>query len=135
MVAAVCNVMAALVLSHAVLGCCWHHSHLCASCDKAIGRTEPSSDCCRHHNSSSDEGERSAPCRCYFQCPGVCVYLPTQKTGVNLAPDVNPCELLAVAAVTAQRHVDLTSLSERGREPAIFEPPLRLHLVHQVLLI
>jgi hypothetical protein len=74
------------------------------------------------------------PCKCPLECQGFCTYLPVEKSQIDSPYLIVPLEL-------ATLHLSACSLQlgqiswERARDPIVWEPPLRLHLLHQIMLI
>ena len=141
--------MAAALIVHAVLGCCWHHAHDCVRCDNPIahvpGLTAKTSDqvaCCKHHHGAgpeASEGQQEQPsqepCKCRFECRGVCAYLPPQKTQIDSPELVVAFDYAIVAPMRAGVPIAPALSWELAGNLANVEPPLRLHLLHQMLLI
>jgi hypothetical protein len=133
------NVTATLLALHTVLGCCWHHAHACA-CERDnvilahrvtnIGSLDR---CESHHADMHDDG--CAPCHGHHgrhECQGnTCVFLGSVKSRPANSP-IQPV-LLPLASVAPG---DLTSPQSPWFLPAIASlSPLRLHLLHRVLLL
>jgi hypothetical protein len=126
--------LTALVLFiHAASGCCWHHHHE----GEAHGGTPgtATAHCDHHRHGNEHHGQPHGPCKSGSKCQGVCTYLPVQRTQLNAPQLVVALDLVGDAAVAgcgAQR----TSTSwARVCCPSDLRPPLRLHLLHQVLVI
>jgi hypothetical protein len=159
------TILTALSLAtHAMAGCCWHHAHSCA-CDglSEVASAEAES-CCQHcsqaehkqhadsqvghsHNcdahpnvchSAVEHDESSAPpapCDCKIECHGTCTYLPPEKSPVDSAAD-GPAFAQPVVALLDNSSTDLLSANwEWLTDPVESAQPLRIHLLHQVLLI
>ncbi len=131
---------------HSTLGCCWHHDHTCADncCEhpSAIAQECP---CDGHrHDSHHDHGKNSdnpsknddqAPCK--HECAGdSCNFARTEPSldefkltlSEWFALDNDVC---LQVPVTVDPHLDFDAadwLLASG-------PPLRTHLLHQILLI
>jgi hypothetical protein len=127
--------MSAVLLLHAALGCCWHHAHKCDGCETAS--VESSADHCEHAGCHEQHGsgchQNPSPCKCRVECQGVCTFLPPGKVLIDLVPLVSSLDVTNVAF----RGGDLSSAryaAWSGCCPNL-EPPLRLHLLHQSLLI
>jgi hypothetical protein len=58
-----------------------------------------------------------------------------QKTHIDTKPVLASFDFIAIASALADSQVAAALAWERIGDPVRFEPPLRLHLVHQVLLI
>lgn len=128
------NLMAAVLFIHAVLGCCRHPSLACASCNDPTAQASRAASCCKQHRSENGQGEqRQAPCKCKVECRGVCTYLPPQKTQLDCQPALLPFDLLALNPASTAGPSALPWEVLRGS--LALEPPLRLHLLHQILLI
>jgi hypothetical protein len=128
------SLVAASLLIHAAIGCCWHHSHngLCAD-DR---QCQPTSDACAHHhgccNGQHDQPTQE-PCGGH-QCHGLCNYLPIQKSQVDDLKLQLPLDFAAILPATC----DMQGVAVHhavGCSKAACEPPVRLHLLHQILLI
>jgi hypothetical protein len=125
------SLTAALLFIHATFGCCWHHAHWCAQRSACIVAAEPEG-CCEHHRSSAP-GEQEKPCDCNVECEGTCTYLPPEKMQIEAPWVVASVDLVATAPALAEALVVSTSGSDSG-DIAHAAPPLRLHLLHQLLL-
>ena len=131
------SLFAAALLGHALLGCCWHHAYRCVRCETTAAEVSPAMACCRHH---ADEHQRTdqvpaGPCKCHFECCGPCTYLPTPKAPTEKHGSDSPIGIVPPSsALTA--HLDAASaVGQFAGSPGHAEPPLRLHLLHQILLI
>ena len=133
----VAHLTAALLALHTVLGCCWHHAHGgtadCAStqstvsvdsceCDHAHGDgTAPDSHQQGHHGQHVCQG-------------GTCVFVSSTK----VEPAKADCQLQAtsVACVPGSSPAVGDAADVQAFYPLdVLLPPLRLHLICQVLLI
>lgn len=65
----------------------------------------------------------------------MCTYLPSEKTVLNSSELVVPADMVAVPAAFSDVQLTAASLSGVSRGPTSVRPPLRLHLLHQILLI
>jgi hypothetical protein len=136
--AIVSNMTAAMLLIHAMAGCCRHHGCHVASCDVAVEKVCRTDDCCHRKHSPCDQPtERPLrPENCTFDCHGVCTYVPPQKTLVE-----KPHSTIALDFLPADPALADSSLVIAGslRESTDGCPapglPLHLHLMHQVLLV
>jgi hypothetical protein len=119
---------AIVVLLHALLGCCAHHAHACVE----AGKTRVEHACHTHdHGAPEPAGDHGGH---NHNCDGnACVYVRAEKAHVSAELASSP---LHFAGLTEQRPtpagteswVHVVGLHE-------FSSPLRLHLLHQVLLI
>jgi hypothetical protein len=128
MQAFVASLTAGLLLIHAVFGCCWHHAH---ECEHAIEAVPPATCCLHDHDQGSQHNDE--PCDSKHDCEGSCIYVVPQKIKIE-APQWLVIDLLtALPALTDHRFHSASSF-ENFSSPRPFEPPLRPHLLHQVLL-
>lgn len=140
------HITAGLLLVHALLGCCWHHAHGCSRCRPAAASASPacSHAGCKHHNErdqarhsdrpNHDDKVPKAPCKCPTECQGVCTFLPPQKVQVARSHAPLPFDFIAAATVAPDSQL------QAGTRQTLCgllkpEPPLRLHLLQQILLI
>lgn len=128
------SLVAASLLIHAAIGCCWHHAHDAECGNEACAEQTASTDGGQHDDcdSSSGHGDHHAPCKGH--CEGTCHYLSVQKTQVEVIAPHLPLDFAAVIPATCDVHVAALVHAERSYE-SVAEPPLRLHLLHQILLI
>jgi len=132
------KLMAALLAVHGMLGCCWHHDHCraeapCAARESAEslngGADEHSSPAGESsHNNDSDRHERRL-------CRGsACVFIGSRKA--VLAELVHPLGKMPFAIASLGNPLECNLPGGYSYfPPDAFMPPLRLHLVHQLLLI
>jgi hypothetical protein len=129
------GLVALALLVHAVCGCCLHHAHANSPCDHGIALEIAGSECCEHTGAPAEGNLPQSPCDGERGCHGVCNYLPTPKTQFDRSHELAAIDF----ATTLPQYVDaqLFALCSVGAvcEPHSFEPPLRLHLWHQHLLI
>jgi hypothetical protein len=129
------TLMSTCLLAHALLGCCWHHEHACithgtAAHDAAAHESVAHADgSCDHHNCP---GDQRAPCDCRLECGAVCVFVQLQKTIVDGSPTAS--DVVAIDPALRDNRSE-TRLSWELATSAGHSPPLRLHLLHQILLI
>ncbi len=134
------SLVAVSLLIHAAFGCCWHHLHD-RTCDHhsdsgpafaaeaAHGQVDGLSECDSHNGKSPHSPDKG-----HSNCQGTCHYLPAQKTQLNSFSAFALCDL-AVAATTI---IDVPTLTTSNFTLALAEPaqpPVRLHLFQQLLLI
>jgi hypothetical protein len=127
MQAFVATLTAALLFIHTVFGCCWHHAQ-CSTV--AVSQSEH---CCHHHKQSGDSNHQEKPCKCNIECEGSCAYVVPQKVKIE-APQWTSIEILAVLPSLAERPIEAACSSEDVSSLRAWVPPLRTHLLHQVLL-
>ncbi len=114
-----------IVLLHVAGGCCWHHDHAPCLCqcedERATGTNECDESACGEfhqcHDGCDDE-----------ECDFVrCRLRSVVKTGGVLPPLAVVTMPVCVAPSTVRAPFDAPHLNS--------SPPLRLHLLHQILLI
>ncbi len=125
-------ITAAAVWLHVVVGCCAHHSH------DAHGET------CHHHAVESVEGSHAdhdcdadhpsdeAPCPTERCSESHCVFLAVGKTGFSRLTTLALLPISTSERVGAFVASPAVALVASG---GLIEPPVRLHLFHQVLVI
>lgn len=129
------STVAVSLLIHAVMGCCWHQAREAASGDESPVALAADIGCCRHHHAHAPQGQPShSPCNGKSNCHGLCTYLPPQKTQIDRLQSHVPIDFAAIAPAMIDSQVAALRVMERTRELAP-EPPLRLHLLNQILLI
>jgi len=148
-------VIVALAL-HAVLGCCRHHAHDSDVAGVLVeGESTASMHDCRHgsherelvdhddehehepvgrhsteHHSTGHEPDDHAPGSCGDTCQFVAVNRVQFNEVLDAAvPDLLPAEASADAAIVC------VALRVSREQAAVDPPPLRLHLLYQLLLI
>jgi hypothetical protein len=144
-------ILALHLLAHAVLGCCWHHDHGAPLAGKAESASQPTviakSHGCRHdhyvgphhghaHDQQvplSDDSQQPGPVE---PCDGgKCHWLGKDTTEIDSSLDWSGVvSVIDVAMVSAPW---LLERSLRGGQAAFSaeSPPVRTHLLYQVLVI
>jgi hypothetical protein len=131
------NVTAALLALHTVLGCCWHHAHSLAeescmtqSVERPEGHGGHSDHDCDSTTPVNHDGHQSP-----HECQGsTCVFVRPTHDGSQGSSDLLmdvPLSLSPIAFASTNVRVAEKSFFA----PDALLPPLRLHLVDQVLLI
>jgi len=127
-----CLTAAALGL-HALLGCCWHHSHGCGHEHGLLVTLGWEPEPAEHHDHDccdSSGTHDKAPLR--HDChAGKCVFLAAKSTGS--ARPVLPCLLFALPPQSPPLGAVARALATHLDAPPM--PAVPLHLAHQVLLI
>jgi len=129
MQAFVARLTAALLFIHTVCGCCWHHAH--ASEHRAAAAQTAT--CCHHHQHEGGDGEHQKPGKCKSECQGKCSYVVPPKVQIE-APQFLAIDLNAVLPSLADDSLAAASSGPAFAFPLDLAPPLRTHLLHQVLL-
>jgi len=125
------SLTAVVLFIHTVFGCCWHHAH-CFEHGSTVAVNQPLK-CCRHHQHSSDSKQQEEPCKGNVECKGTCIYVVPQKVKVE-APQWVAVDLLAVLPLLADQAIGTAGSCEAGWSSPDLVPPVRTHLLHQVLL-
>lgn len=134
------SLVAVSLLIHAAFGCCWHHLHekgcdghsdfgQASAAEAEHGHGDGLAGCESHNCNSPHSPEKSHP-----NCQGTCHYLPAQKTQLDSFSALAAFELAVVDAVA----IDAPSQVMMSAAPALIapaQPPVRLHLFQQLLLI
>ncbi len=127
--------MAALLLIQAVSGSCWQPTRACIGLETARGVASTHS-CCE--TGCEDEGEGNStegPCGCDLECSGICTYLGSEKIDFDSAQLIVAFAHALVQSALADSQSVPTNWTQILCGTSEIEPPLRLHLLHQTLLI
>ena len=127
---------ASVLFAHAVLGCCAHHAHACGESHGAIelvDGNQPGPDACGDHSAGGSE-PTSHKHQGQDECQGsTCDFgRPANER------EVESCHLSCQAAAVLPSEIPpvLTGVHlEHGVCATGVLPPVRLYLVHQILLI
>jgi hypothetical protein len=119
---------AALLAVHTVFGCCWHHGHDCTeTCDAAPSVASADG---HAHGSDADHAEHHGRHECKG---GVCVFIGSAKaasaSATSRLASVPPAPLFCDVSVLSRATGAIISLADD------LQPPLRRHLLCQVMLI
>jgi hypothetical protein len=128
------SLVSASLLIHALLGCCWHHAHAGLLLGSGQTVAVESSGCCNHGPAPSED-RTPGPCNDNSRCEGICTYLPAPKSQVGMPQFLAPSDLASILPIASDAPLSTTLAVERFGDSCRFEPPLRLHLLHQHLLI
>jgi hypothetical protein len=132
--AAFFSVIAASLLVHATFGSCLHHGCDAAICIDSKVAME-SADDCDHDCCHGDSGHRQhAPGKGHSHCRGTCNYLPAKNTQISKCLLSVPVDFAVGTSAEACSQVTNLRLAASTGE-LVLEPPLRLHLLNQILLI
>ena len=118
------SLMAILLAAHSAFGCCWHHAHAYDGLPNA---------CCNHndHDGLPDE----PPCDVEKECEGTCQYVAAEKVRVDHLGDAGWAVFVVPNVTFAESTFSSLVRSRESFCPIDSGPPLRLHLLHQLLLI
>lgn len=122
--------LACLLFLQAVSGWCWQCPHDCMPCgDRVAQPTKSCSHDCDH------EQQSEGPCKCNLECHGICTYLQPEKTQVDSPVELVSWDIVAITTASTDLAHGSALAWELAQSRGELEPPLRLHLFHQVLLI
>lgn len=125
--------MAALLLIQSVSGSCWQPARACI--DLETIEVACTHRCCDSGCEGSGEKRPSqGPCKCRLECSGVCTFLAPEQFQIDSAQVSVAFDYLAAHSAPADIQADYGFWGELACGAAEFQPPLRLHLLHQVLL-
>jgi hypothetical protein len=133
--ATIANLTAFLLIVHAMIGCCHHHWQF--DQERAAANPVATCSCCEHHCATQESADESpVPCDGREECHGVCTYLPTQRVDLDVLAGGNDFDI-ATAIPTHSFSPAATSDMVTGSIFTLDDspPPLRLNLLHQILLI
>lgn len=130
--AVVSSLLAASLLLHAVLGCCRHHAH-----DPAVSTVGAAADrnCCHDHQGCGDHHAPANRCPGKSDCQGVCTYLPTQKTQVELPLLAAPWSAVSLPGALTDGLLRVSPAWLDALVCTVAPPHVRLHLAQLVLVI
>ena len=136
----VSNLTAVALLGHAVLGCCWHHRHLCrleaarpavVDCPRAACHCHP----CEHRHCRGDQPADEEHGSSHDCDGGRCVFVTAQPVRSETAPMTQFREAITAAATgNAGLPVELNLFSKAFAATGRC-PPLPTYLLHQVLFV
>ncbi len=140
--AILCNLLATMLLVHALAGCCRCHRDAVAQNDATPVEQVATKCCCEHCDDTATHHTTqhgSSPCDCKIECKGLCIYVPTPKCVVDASQMVRAFD--SVPATGAEQISSLLQLAVASRCNLEMRgdvaqwPPMRLHLLHQIILI
>jgi hypothetical protein len=129
------SLMAGLLLIQALTGLCCYHARAAACCETSAVAKSDVPDCCqRKKQKTPPQKAPSVPCpRC--ECMGFCTYVQSDKVELDFPQLVLPFDLLIPAQISADSQFNSPSFWIAATHPPAAGPPLRLHLLHQIILI
>lgn len=137
--------VAATIALHTVLGCCWHHAHASVLVStevqtKVAAPAKVTKRCCCHsrqardvpaeHDSQRQNPKKSCPGPCGEKCDAAAIRRTTEHDSTVhcvVVISAMPDRPLLIPTVPTLRDSSLDTLVEA--------PRIRLHLLHQLLLI
>ena len=134
----VSNVTAAMLIVHALVGCCRQHDHSHTASAPSEASDSLAAGCCHHeHGPPSDDGEWPVgPCDCRIECKSLCVSLPPEKAVVDAGQTTLCIDLVAAKSLAATSCASTAHAYRDARRLfCVPEPPLRTHLLHQIIVV
>jgi hypothetical protein len=134
MQAFVSKLMVTLVLAQAVSGWCCHRPCHCLEGEAAEVSSETSAcDCCHDDNHDVLALHATSHCQCH-ECLGFCTFVAGAKSQVVRPEAASGFDLAATTPRPATTRLGMEQGAASG-ESNHLAPPVRLHLLHQSLLI
>lgn len=129
------SLTAGILLAHALLGCCWHHAHACGHAHSAVAWIVAGCEAEGPHEHSGDAPDRPGQGPGRDACRGAkCDFVrPATENLLPLA--AAPCRPASAAIVASERSALIGDAAQHPCAAGDLLLPVRLHLVHQVLLI
>ncbi len=125
------SAVAVSLVGHALFGCCAHHIVDLNDLRNVLA----DSDCCHHNDGETSQNHNpQCPCKDHSQCRGLCMYLPGPRVDLGSLKSLVQIDLAAVIPAVFDSQVATLIGMEQARQLNA-EPPLRLHLFQQILLI
>jgi hypothetical protein len=136
----VCNLTAVTVLAHMLLGCCWHHRHASWSLSACTGYVDLVGADCHNRSCGHEHDGPGAPTdgnhRDRDGCDDSrCVFVSGQPSRSPAVCAVEFCDVVAVAATIDDGLPAGSNVWARACNATTRCPPLRTHLLEQVLLL
>jgi hypothetical protein len=117
-----------------LFGCCWGSAPIVSQGPAKAVCSAPVSCCQSGCDAAKDRDETpNPPCPRPAQCRGVCTYLSPQRTTMDHAPLPLAFDSVINLALSVGSQSASSSRDQAAAIPC--EPPLRLHLLKQMLLI
>ncbi|HVT29051.1 MAG TPA: hypothetical protein VHE81_13635 [Lacipirellulaceae bacterium] len=119
------------LIGHALFGCCAHHIIDLNALPSVLADRD-----CGHHDGvdAAPNPHHQCPCKGHSQCRGLCTYLTGPKVDVKNFKSLVQLDIAAVLPAVFDSQIATLIGAERTRQLHA-EPPLRLHLFQQILLI
>jgi hypothetical protein len=132
------NLTAVMLVIHAMIGCCHHHWHSEAECAESatfalfVPPCQCGHSCCGRQDQSE---QSSSPCDREFECQGLCSYLPTQRTVIEASASGAAIDFAALVPTLLDGRFVAAALPCDRAHTLNHSPPLKLHLLNQILLL
>jgi hypothetical protein len=132
--AVVASLLAVWMAILTVSGWCCHQPFCAHSQQATIVRADPPRACKCCHRQSKDTGPSIRLDDCCDDCQGTCTYVPSQRVQLEDGHAL-PASSFVVIVAQANYVGHSAFFGDRADDLACVKPPLRLHLLNQVLLI
>jgi hypothetical protein len=130
------NLLAGLLLIQALTGWCDRSPLNCASSNADASSSIEDTACCQHDSCpAADTDSPADPCSGNGECHGICIYVSSPETRIDTTQMTLPIDFAAIVPASVDCHVVSSLALDSLWRSAISEPPLRLHLLHQIILI
>jgi len=132
------NLMSVLLLAHATLGCCWHHAHAGGTDDAAASaKAEVADDHCPcHRHSHHPLAPIPLPENCHHECMVGSEFLTVTRVQTeNLRNSLFAYIHLSVDLSFQAQDLTFGGGWQPQVDTVLIVPPLRVHLLNQVILI
>jgi len=130
------SLLAGLLLIQALTGWCDRSPLNCASSNADAACSIEETACCQHDCCPAGETDSPAdPCSGSGECHGICIYVSSPETRIDTTQIALPIDFMAILPASVDFHVVSALALDSVWHSAISEPPLRLHLLHQIILI
>ena len=126
------------LLVEGTTGWCCHppgHDEMCCSAPVVSPEVDA---CCRHHAQTTNQSGQKpvGPCQGEPKCQGICIFLPSQKTLVEMPELVSLFDVAGMLPTLSVDHMAATVIGSSSSDPFDAESPLvRLYLLHRTFLI
>ena len=120
------TLMSTFLALHTVLGCCWHHAHACES----GGDVQPAQGQCPDSFGSGVDHANQGPRACQG---GQCSFVSSSSP--NSDSFAQPFQAFIILLLNDQHPLVGSGSEQHFFAPGWLQPPVRLHLANQVMLI
>jgi hypothetical protein len=128
------SLLAVALLGHALVDCHAFQVHFCSHDEPATDLLADGS--CEHALNAGDCDHSPVPCDCEVRCVGGCSYVPSQKTRLDASHIFASWDVATVPIASPNDSIaNPHQWQGADRWGSATPPPLRLHLLHQLLLI
>jgi len=127
------NLMAAILLFQTATGLCCHRPCPADGKDSLLEIAEPVGQCCHRSLSEHSEPTPEVPCE-HDECLGFCTYLAAEQFQIDSVQLFLSLDLVISPSILEGIFAPLAmSLSQESLQQCA--PPVRLNLLHQILVV